>query len=109
MVIPALAHALRDALPVPFLHFSLDFFPFGDAVLPRTPDGTLRDWARVRPQVFDGFHRCLPILPDAGNNLVVDDVIETLQMWTQLQTLLRGHDVFLVGLPCLPAELERRE
>jgi chloramphenicol 3-O phosphotransferase len=40
-----LAHALRDALPVPFLHFSLDFLLFGDAVLPRTPDGTLRDRA----------------------------------------------------------------
>lgn len=39
----------------------------------------------------------------------MDDVIETPQMWTQFQTLLRGHDVFLVGLHCLPAELERRE
>ncbi|WP_276345299.1 phosphotransferase-like protein [Deinococcus ficus] len=104
-----LTHALRDTLPIPFLHFSLDFFHFGDAVLPRTPDGTLRDWARVRPQLFEGFHRCLPVLLDAGNNLVVDDIIETPQMWTQFQTLLRGHDVFLVGLHCPLAELERRE
>ncbi|MDP9763551.1 phosphotransferase-like protein [Deinococcus enclensis] len=63
----------------------------------------------MRPQLFEGFHRCLPALPDAGNNLVVDDVIETPQMWTQFQTLLRGHDVFLVGLHCPLAELERRE
>jgi chloramphenicol 3-O phosphotransferase len=59
--------------------------------------------------VFEGFHRCLPALLDAGNNLIVDDIIETPQMWTQFRTLLRGHDVFLVGLHCLPAELERRE
>ena len=104
-----LAHALRDALPVPFLHFSLDFFMFGDAVLPRTPDGKLRDWAQIRPQVFEGFNRCLPALLNAGNNLVVDYIIETPQMWTQFQTLLHGHDVFLVGLHCPRAELERRE
>ncbi|GHF72321.1 hypothetical protein GCM10017782_07370 [Deinococcus ficus] len=63
----------------------------------------------MRPQLFEGFHRCLPVLLDAGNNLVVDDIIETPQMWTQFQTLLRGHDVFLVGLLCPLAELERRE
>ncbi|MBB5377092.1 chloramphenicol 3-O phosphotransferase [Deinococcus metalli] len=104
-----LAHALRDALPVPFLHFSLDFFLFGPHVLPRTPDGRLREWDAIRPQVFGGFHRCLPALLAAGNNLVVDYIAETPQMWQEFRTLLAGFDVFLVSLHCPVEELERRE
>ena len=104
-----LAHALQGALPAPFLHFSLDFFLFGDRVLPRTPQGKLRDWTTIRPQVFQGFNRCLPALLTAGNNLVVDYIIETPQMWSEFRTLLAGYDVFLVGLHCPVAELERRE
>ncbi|WP_309571196.1 phosphotransferase-like protein [Deinococcus sp.] len=104
-----LAHALRDALPAPFLHFSLDFFMFGDQVLPRTANGRLRDWKLIRPQVFSGFNRCLPALLAAGNNLVVDYIIETPQMWQELSTVLTGLDVYLVGLHCPVEELERRE
>lgn len=104
-----LCRALRDALPVPFLHFSLDFFMFDANVLPRTPEGHLKDWPTIRPHVFEGFHRCLPALLDAGNNLVVDYIAETPQMWAQFQELLRGHSVMLVGLHCPLDELERRE
>lgn len=104
-----LAHALRDALPGPFLHFSLDFFMFGDTVLPRRPDGTIRDWPTIRPHLFGGFNRCLNALLSAGNNLVVDYIIETPQMWQEFREQTQGFDVFLVGLHCPLAELERRE
>lgn len=104
-----LCRALQGALPVPFLHFSLDFFMFGSDVLPRTPDGRIRDWPTIRPQVFGGFNRCLPALLGAGNNLVVDYITETPAMWQEFCGLLRGCDVFLVGLHCPVEELERRE
>lgn len=104
-----LCRALRDALPAPFLHFSLDFFMFDADVLPRTPEGKIKDWPTLRPNVFEGFNRCLPALLDAGNNLVVDYIIETPQMWAQFTEFLRGYDVFLVGVHCPVEELERRE
>lgn len=104
-----LCRALRDALPLPFLHFSLDFFMFDAHVLPRTPAGKVRDWAQIRPHVFGGFNRCLPALLEAGNNLVVDYIIETPEMWQQFCTLLAGRDVFLVGIHCPVQELQRRE
>lgn len=104
-----LCRALRDALPRPFLHFSLDFFMFDANVLPRTPEGRVRDWKQIRPQVFEGFNRCLPALLDAGNNLVVDYIIETPEMWGQFREFLHGQDVFLVGVHCPLEELERRE
>ena len=49
-----LCRAVRDAMPTPFLHFSLDFFMFGANVLPRTPEGKIRDWPHLRPHVFQG-------------------------------------------------------
>ncbi|GGL92033.1 hypothetical protein GCM10010840_32750 [Deinococcus aerolatus] len=108
-----LCRALRDALPDttagPFLHFSLDFFMFDADVLPRTPGGRVRDWGRIRPQVFDGYYRCLPALLSAGNNLVVDLIIETGAQRDRLRELLAPHDVYLVGLRCPVWELERRE
>ncbi len=108
-----LCRALRDALPDtpagPFLHFSLDFFMFDADVLPRTPQGHIRDWKRIRPQVFDGYYRCLPALLSAGNNLVVDLIIETEGQRDRLRELLAPYDVYLVGLRCPVEELERRE
>lgn len=100
-----LCRALQGALPLPFLHFSPDLFLFGEVL----PPPRVRDWAAQRPQVFEGFHRCLPALLDAGNNLVVDHIIETPEMWAQLRELLAGYDVFLIGLRCPVEELERRE
>ena len=104
-----LCRAVRDALPRPFLHFSLDFFMFDANVLPRTPEGKIRDWPQLRPQVFQGFHRCLPALLNAGNNLVVDYIIETPGMWAEFREFLSGYDVWLVGVHCPVDELERRE
>lgn len=104
-----LCRAVRDAMPAPFLHFSLDFFMFGANVLPRTLEGKIRDWPHLRPHVFQGFNRCLPALLDAGNNLVVDYIIETPAMWAEFGQFLHGHDVFLIGLHCPAEELERRE
>lgn len=103
-----LCRAVRDAMPTPFLHFSLDFFMFGANVLPRTPEGKIRDWPHLRPHVFQGFNRCLPALLDAGNNLVVDYIIETPAMWAEFGQFLHGHDVFLIGLHCPVEELPRR-
>jgi chloramphenicol 3-O phosphotransferase len=68
------------------------------------------DWLRVmRPRFFAGFHRCIRGMADAGNDLIVDHVIEFADWRAELAALLGGLDVFLVGVHCDPAELERRE
>ena len=67
------------------------------------------DWSAMRPAVFDGFHRCLPVLAEAGNNLIVEHIIEN-EMWMlDLVKLLTGLDVFFVSVHCPLPELERRE
>jgi chloramphenicol 3-O phosphotransferase len=47
-----------------------------------------------------GFHRCLPALAAAGNDLIVEHVIEFPAWRAQLAELLSGFDVFLVGVHC---------
>lgn len=104
-----LARALQARLDAPFWHYSIDHFR-DSGVLPdeRIANGDFA-WADLRPAFFDGFHRCLPALARAGNNLVVEHIVETREWLSRLTQLLEGVDVFFVALHCPLAELERRE
>lgn len=104
-----LALALQNQFDIPFLRFSFDVF-LENNVLPmeRIRNGTI-SWDSMRPSVFEGFHQCLPALAAAGNNLVVDHIIETKAWLVNLIELLSAYDVYFVGLHCSLPELERRE
>ncbi len=105
-----LCRALQAQLEEPFLQFSLDFLMFGAPVLPRRQqEGGAFAWAAMRPRFFEGYFNGLRGWLDAGNNLVVDFIIETPVHLRQLVERLGGHDVFFVGVHCPPEELERRE
>src|SRR5690349_10111550 len=75
----------------------------------RDPDGPFAWWQQMRPRFFDGFRRCLPALAAAGNDLIVEHVIEFRAWREYLAGLLGGLDVFLVGVHCELAEIDRRE
>ena len=101
---------MQEALPEPFLHVSSDHM-VASGMLParRDPDGPFAWWQQMRPRFFDGFHRCLPALAAAGNDLIVEHIIE-FRAWRQcLARLLDGLDVFLVDVHCDLAEIDRRE
>jgi chloramphenicol 3-O phosphotransferase len=104
-----LAAALQARLDEPFWHFSIDHL-IAAGVLPQSRiDSGEFPWPRQRPQFFEGFHRCIPALAQAGNNLIVEHIVETEAWMCRLLTLLEGLDVFYVGVHCPLAELERRE
>lgn len=105
-----LAEAMQQALPEPFLHVSSDHL-VASGMLParRDPDGPFAWWQQMRPRFFDGFHRCLPALAAAGNDLIVEHIIEFRAWRDYLARLLAGLDVFLVGVHCDLAEIDRRE
>jgi chloramphenicol 3-O phosphotransferase len=105
-----LCNAIQAQIDEPFLQFSLDFFFFNPPVLPKQQlkDGTFQ-WSEMRPRVFEGFFNCLPALALAGNNLVLEYIIETQAQWDALRQRLEGFDVFLIGVHCPLPELERRE
>lgn len=104
-----LCRALQDRLDQPFWHFSIDHLR--DAgILPtrRIRDGDFA-WAAMRPAFFDGYHRCLPALAAAGNNVLAEHIVETAAWMSRLLLLLEPFDVFFVGIHCPLPELERRE
>ena len=104
-----LARQLQQKLPIPFWHFSFDHLRDSNALpMARILSGEI-DWSTMRPAVFDGFHRCLPVLAEVGNNLIVDHIIENEIWMSDLVQLLAGLDVFFVGMHCPLPELERRE
>lgn len=105
-----LAKAIQEALLEPFLHVSPDHL-VASGMLParRDPDGPFAWWQQMRPRFFDGFHRCLSALAAAGNDLIVEHIIEFRAWREDLATLPVGLDVFLVGVHCDLAEIDRRE
>ena len=105
-----LAKSLQSALPEPFLHVSSDQFVAAGMVPDHHDDGGPFDWwHQVRPRFFAGFHRCLPALTAASNDLIVDHIIEFPTWRTSLAQLLADTDTVLVGVHCQLAELDRRE
>ena len=103
-----LCRALQARMETSFWHYSIDHFR--GQVLPweRIKSHEF-EWAALRPAFFDGFHRCLPGLALAGNDLIVEHIIETGRWMSDLVRLLDALDVYFVGLHCPLEELERRE
>jgi chloramphenicol 3-O phosphotransferase len=104
-----LARALQGLLDEPFWHVSSDQFVEAQMLPQQRAEGGAFAWPVMRPRFFAAFHRCLPAIAGAENNLIVDHVIE-FDTWMQtLVELLTPFDVFFVGVHCPLAELERRE
>ena len=104
-----LARGLQAALDEPFWHYSIDHLRAAK-ILPdeRIINGNFA-WRDLRPQFFHGFHLTIPVLAEAGNNLIVEHIIETREWMDRLLHLLGPLDVFFVGVHCPLPELERRE
>lgn len=104
-----LARAVQRQLDEPFWHLSIDHL-LDSGVLPmdrvRSREFT---WSAMRPAFFQGFHGALPAIAEAGNNLVVDHIVETRVWMNLLSRLLSPFDVYFVGIHCPLEELERRE
>lgn len=104
-----LAKALQQTLEEPFWHYSIDHLISAECPpMARVRAGDF-DWKSLRPGFFEGFHRSLPAIALAGNNLIVEHIIETEEWRSLLLHLLEGFDVFAVGIHCSLTELERRE
>jgi chloramphenicol 3-O phosphotransferase len=63
----------------------------------------------MRLRFFAGFHRCLPALAAAGNDLIAGHIIEFRAWREDLARLLEGLGDFLAGVRCDLAEISRRK
>lgn len=104
-----LARALQTRLEAPFWHYSIDHLRVA-GVLPMDRIAAEQfEWSAMRPAFFEGFHRSLAAFAGAGNNLIVEHIVETEAWMNRLLDLLLPLDVFFIGLHCPLPELLRRE
>jgi len=104
-----IARRLQQRIERPFWHISIDHLR--DAgVLPRDRFNSGEfDWKEARPAFFDGFHRSLGAYADAGNDLILEHILDTHGWLEALQRLLAPHDVFFVAVHCPLDVLMARE
>lgn len=105
----SLARALQARIDTPFWHISIDHLR-DSGVLPtaRIKSGEFH-WPMMREAFFLGFERSLLAYVEAGNDLIVEHIMESEAWLLRLAHTLAGHDVFFVGVHCALDELERRE
>lgn len=107
-----IARSLQQRIEEPFWHYSIDHLrDSGVLPLERVRRGEFA-WHELRMPFFDGFHRSIGAFLAAGNNLILEHIIEpdsAASFRGQLAALLRPHDLFFVGVRCSLEELVRRE
>lgn len=105
----SLARALQARIDMPFWHISIDHLRDAGVL----PTARIRskefDWRAMREPFFIGFERSLLAYIEAGNDLIVEHIMENEPWLHRLVATLAGQDVFFVGVHCELAELERRE
>lgn len=104
-----IARAVQAGITAPFWHISIDHLR--DAgVLPaaRIASGDF-NWREMRAPFFAGFHRSLAAYASAGNNLIVEHILDTPGWQAELAALLAPYEILFVAVHCPLAELERRE
>jgi len=103
-----LAKALRAALAEPFCYYASDQLAENGfrAIKQKVRDAHLWD-ERVR--FFDGFHRSIVSFAEAGNDMLVEHIVEEASWAKQLQELFAPLDTFWVGVHAPLEEIERRE
>lgn len=103
-----LARGVQARIGEPFWHISIDHLR--DAgVLPsaRFESGEF-DWKAARGPFFAGFHHSLAAYAAAGNNLVLEHILDSEGWLDDLVLLFAPFDVFFVGVYCpLPLLVER--
>lgn len=104
-----LAAALQARMDEPFWHYSIDHLISANVLPGDRLDAGHFQWKDMRPRFFEGFHASLPALAGAGNNLLVEHIVESAEWMDRLARLLQHLDVFFVGVHCPLEELERRE
>lgn len=104
-----LARMLQERLEKPFWHISIDHLrDSGVLPLARIKAGDF-NWRDMRAPFFAGYHSSLAAYAAAGNNLIVEHILDTPGWQRELAELFRPFDMLFVALHCPVDELRRRE
>ena len=106
-----LAKALQEKLTEPFMYVSLDgfFHLYPERFLNPTSQAEADIITALVPAVISGMHRSVAALAQAGNNVLVDHVLQEDKWLRECVEVWSGLEVFFVGVKC-PLEItEKRE
>lgn len=104
-----LARALQDRIELPLWHISIGHLrDAGVLPLARVKAGAF-NWKLMRKPFFDGFHASLAAYAQAGNNLILEHILDTPGWQGELAQLFAPFDVLFVAVHCPVDELNRRE
>lgn len=98
-----LARAVQARIDGAFWCYSFDSLR-DTGVLPMARIGAEFPWRDLRGSVFGGFHRSILAFAAAGNDLIVEHILDDPSWQGELRQLLAGLDVFFVALH-LPLDL----
>jgi chloramphenicol 3-O phosphotransferase len=100
-----IARELQKRILEPFCYYASDQLA-DQGFRPRTG---LASPPSERQRFFDGFHRSIAAFGEAGNDLIVEHIVEEQSWADDLTRLLSPFDVFWVGVHAPVEELDRRE
>ena len=106
-----LAKALQEKLAEPFMYVSLDgfFHLYPERFLNPTSQQAADLITALIPAVISGMHRSVAALAQAGNNVLVDHVLQEDKWLSECVEAWAGVEVLFVGVKC-PLEItEKRE
>jgi len=104
-----LAREIQARIERPFWHISIDHLrDAGVLPLERVKAGDFK-WRDMRAPFFAGYHASLAAYAGAGNNLIIEHILDTPGWQMQLAELFASFDVLFVALHCDIEELRRRE
>ncbi|MFK3965035.1 chloramphenicol phosphotransferase CPT family protein [Ensifer adhaerens] len=102
-----LAKALREILPEPFCYYASD--QLADAGFRVLRRGMHHGMRGERARFFDGFHRSIAAFAEAGNDLIVEHIVEEKSWADDIRRQTAHLDIFWIGVHAPIEDLERRE
>ncbi len=105
----AMARALQQQIEAPFWHLSIDHLRDAGVFPMARYRAEDFDWQSDRSAIFDGFHKSAAACADAGNNLILEHILDTPGWADDLKSCLESHDVLFVAVQCPVSILIERE
>ncbi len=106
-----LAKALQENLSEPYMYVSIDnfFHMYSDRVLNPTNRKGVQVLEQLVPAILSGLHRTVAALAQAGNNVLVDHLLQEERSLQECVERWAGCDVLFVGVKCPLEIVEQRE
>ena len=104
----SIARAFQAQASEPYMHLAVDMF-FQAVPIRFWESTTVGDINPTKARIVSGFHRTIAALASAGNNIIVDHVLQEPEWWSECAALLTPLDAILVQVFCPLVELEKRE